>query len=78
LVQALPAGTLTRVFGDGREWATQVHEKEGKQDDATVEGWDVPSLQQLAGGKKIDLLKVDIERTELELFGPNSSSWLPR
>ena len=66
------------AFGDGREWATQVLESEGNEDEATVEGWDVPSLLHLAGGKHIDLLKVDIERSELEIFGASASSWLPK
>jgi FkbM family methyltransferase len=66
------------TFGDGREWATQVLESEGNEDEATVDGWDVPSLLQLAGGKHIDLLKVDIERSELEIFGASSASWLPK
>jgi FkbM family methyltransferase len=66
------------TFGDGCEWATQVRQSEGKEDQATVEGWDIPSLLDLAGSKQIDLLKVDIERSELDLFGGGSSSWLPQ
>ena len=70
---SLPAGA-----GDGREWATQVRESNGREDDATVEGWDIPSLLELAGGREIDLLKVDIEGSELEIFDNNSSRWLPK
>ena len=33
---------------------------------------------QLAGEEQVDLLKVDIERSELELFGSSSSAWLPK
>jgi FkbM family methyltransferase len=66
------------TFRDGREWTTQVRNSEGSEDEATVEGWDVLSLLQLAGGKQVDLLKVDIERSELEIFGDSSSSWLPK
>ena len=66
------------TFGIGREWARQVHESESKQNEATVEAWDGPGLLQLGGGKNIDLLKVDIERSELEIFGSNCSSWLPK
>jgi FkbM family methyltransferase len=71
---ALSRGT----FGDGREWATQVRESEGKDTEATVEAWDVPGLLHLAGGESIDLLKVDVERSELEIFSSSSSSWLPK
>ena len=66
------------TFGDGREWATQVHESEGNADHAIVDGWDIPSLLHLVGGTHIDLLKVDIERSELEIFGDSSSSWLSK
>jgi FkbM family methyltransferase len=66
------------AFGDGREWATQVRESDGKVDGPSVEGWDIPSLLQLASGKEIDLLKIDIEGSELEIFGASSSSWLSK
>ena len=66
------------TFGDGREWASQVHESDGKGAQPTVEAWDVPSLMRLAGSDYVDLLKIDIEGSELELFGNNSSLWLPK
>jgi FkbM family methyltransferase len=71
---ALSRGT----FGDGREWASEVVETTEKSGLETVQGWDVPSLLELAGQEKIDLLKVDIEGSEISVFGPESSSWLPR
>jgi FkbM family methyltransferase len=64
--------------GDGREWATQVHESDGQKDAATVAAWDIPTLLELAGEKEIDLLKVDVEGSELEIFNPSSSQWLPQ
>lgn len=65
------------TFGDGREWATQVIEApEGAP--ATVQAWDMPALIQMAGGGIIDLLKVDIERSELFLFDSSSAAWLPK
>lgn len=64
------------AFGDGREWATQVQESQGVEGEATVEGWDVRSLLHLVGGTQVDLLKCDIERSEIQLFGGNCSSWL--
>ena len=70
---ALSRGT----FGDGREWASEVREIEGECD-LQVEGWDIPSLLHLAGREEIDLLKVDIEGSEVDVFGPKSFAWLPK
>jgi FkbM family methyltransferase len=58
------------TFGDGREWATRVVTGDGD-----VEGWDIPSLMRMARVSQIDLLKVDIEGGELELFSGNTN-WL--
>jgi len=68
---------LSRGFGDGREWATQVVPSEDAAE-GSVEGFDIPTLLSLAGVESIDLLKVDIERSELELFDRSSSTWLPK
>jgi FkbM family methyltransferase len=65
------------TMGAGWEWARRVQPVTGDEKELAVEGWDIPSLMQLAGAKTIDLLKCDIEGSELELFGDNSSSWLP-
>jgi FkbM family methyltransferase len=61
------------TFGEGLDWAIQVRPCEGKEDVATVDAWDVPSLLELAGEEHIALLKVDIEKSELELFDDGSS-----
>ncbi len=53
---------LRGEFRDGREWATQVAAGDGD-----VKAWDMPALIAMAGAP-IDLLKVDIERAETELF----------
>jgi FkbM family methyltransferase len=52
------------AFRDGREWATQVVAVADGQR-ANVRGID---LGQLIGARTVDLLKIDIERAELELF----------
>jgi FkbM family methyltransferase len=62
------------TFADGREWATQVFA--GEDGEGLVEGYDMPSLLEMTGGERIDILKVDIERSELDLFGDRSTSWL--
>jgi FkbM family methyltransferase len=71
---ALSRGT----FGDGREWASQVVEPSETSGVPAVQGWDVPGLLRLVEAESIDLLKVDIEGSEVNVFGPESSSWLPK
>jgi FkbM family methyltransferase len=67
------------AYGDGREWATQVDELiEGKQTSVNVQAWDVGRLIDMSGGSAVDLLKVDIERAELSVFGESAGSWLHR
>jgi FkbM family methyltransferase len=70
---ALARGT----FCDGREWATQVVEARNGAD-ADVEAWDVPSLLDLANQDVADLIKIDIEGSEAEVFAANTAKWLPR
>jgi hypothetical protein len=43
-----------------------------------IEAWDVGTLIEMAGAQQVDLLKVDIERAELAVFGDTAKSWLPR
>jgi FkbM family methyltransferase len=59
-----------------REWGTQVFEK--SEGVPTVEAWAVPSLMEMAGASEIDLLKVDVECSELRIFDENSAAWLPK
>lgn len=67
------------TFGDGREWATQVGESsEEEQPSVGIQAWDVGSLIDMSGRSTVDLLKVDIERAELSVFGESSGSWLHR
>jgi FkbM family methyltransferase len=66
-------------FRDGREWTTQVKlAKEEVTPSASIDGYDMCTLIDLCGAAEIDLLKIDIERSELELFSRNTQSWLPR
>jgi FkbM family methyltransferase len=72
-------GLVKGSFGDGREWATQVEEViEGERPSEFIPAWDVGSLIDMSGCSTVDLLKVDIERAELSVFGESSGSWLPR
>jgi FkbM family methyltransferase len=67
------------VFRDGREWATQVCSPTNPESgDPIVQGYDMVSLIALADSYEVDLLKIDIERSELELFSRNTAVWIPR
>ncbi len=63
-------------YGDGRDWAVQVREA-GDQDNAQVEAWDVPALLEFAGEEFADLIKIDIEGSEVQVFMENTD-WLSR
>jgi FkbM family methyltransferase len=68
---------LKGAFRDGREWATRVSEPiEEVQTSVGVQAWDIGSLIELSGFSTVDLLKVDIERAELAVFGESAGSWL--
>lgn len=63
--------------GDGREWGTFVYQPpDGRVGE--IQAWDVSSLIDMAGASEVDLLKVDIERSELVVFGESAKRWLPR
>ena len=61
---------------DGKEWATQVTES-GDPLRAQVEAWDMPALLQRANRSSVDILKIDIEGSEAEVFGADTDRWLP-
>ena len=69
------------TYGDGRDWATRVKSagKEVLRDgDSQIHGYDVVTLMSFFESDEVDLVKIDIERCELELFSRNTESWLPR
>ena len=67
------------AFRDGREWTTQVcSATDPESGDPTVEGYDMDSLIKLTESQEVDLLKIDIERSERELFSCNTAAWMPR
>jgi FkbM family methyltransferase len=68
---------LRGVGCDGREWSTQVTEP-GKNGGASVDAWDMPALLDLAQQPFIDVLKIDIEGSEAEVFASGTEEWLPR
>jgi hypothetical protein len=44
----------------------------------SVQAWDVGALIEIAGAEQVELLKVDIERAELAVFGDTARKWLPK
>lgn len=65
------------AFGDGAEWSFQVRPaRPGERPDVTAVT--VPEVMARAGFPRLDLLKVDVEGAEAEVFGPGAGAWLPR
>jgi FkbM family methyltransferase len=64
-------------FADGAEWSFQVRPaKPGETHD--VPAFTISDLMELGRFPRIDLLKVDIEAAEAEVFGAGSQEWLRR
>jgi FkbM family methyltransferase len=81
-VWAQPAKLLLErgTYRDGREWTTQV--RPAADTDVAiasdhVEGYDMDTLILMSGFSRVDLLKIDIERSEIQLFSRNTEHWLP-
>ena len=71
-----PAGlVLRRDFRDGREWSVQVREALPNET-PEVHGVDIATMIAEAGIDRIDILKMDTERAEAEIFGNGPSNWL--
>lgn len=62
-------------YRDGRAWARQV-EPCGPGEAPEFPGLDVPALLDLAGWRRVSVLKVDIEGAEVVLFGEGADRWL--
>jgi FkbM family methyltransferase len=66
------------AFRDGREWTTQVR-RPGEGESADVAAIDIESLLKKEAIDTIDLLKIDIEGSELELFRSECcGNWIRR
>jgi FkbM family methyltransferase len=75
-----PTATPLRItrgsYRDGREWSFQVRPAfDGESSDlvATTVG----DLIAGSGSNRVDLLKIDIECAEIQLFSENTDKWLP-
>lgn len=59
---------------EAEAWARQVH----KVTDGRVPAYDMPTILDRYGIERLDLLKMDIEGAELNVFGASDLSWLKR
>lgn len=63
------------VYRDGAEWTRQVREcTDGTA--GSFPGFDVPSLMDMIGARRISILKVDIEGAEAVVFDGTCASWI--
>jgi FkbM family methyltransferase len=63
------------TYRDGAEWSTQVRASlPGETPD--VEAIDIGTLLRESGHAQVDVLKIDIERSETVVFGENYAEWL--
>lgn len=67
------------VYRDGGAWATQVRTvgAEDQSADAQVLSTDMPSLIRSCGREPVDILKIDIERSEAVVFESGTDEWMP-
>ncbi|MEO0054865.1 MAG: hypothetical protein RLZZ50_812, partial [Verrucomicrobiota bacterium] len=59
-----------------RAWGFQVQDRSSGADEVAVQGHTIPDLMRIAGFPKIDLLKLDIEGAERDLFEKGGAEWL--
>ncbi len=70
--------SISDKFGSGK-WGMITEEiKDGDLDGDFVETFTIEEIMKIAEIDKIDLLKLDIETAEKELFSSNYHSWLPK
>lgn len=82
-VTLIQAGVWSRETGlvvcreteDGLSWGFQVRECESDETPETM-AIDLGTVLKQSGFERIDLLKMDVERSEIEIFSRNYDSWL--
>jgi len=62
----------------GEEWGVQVEATAENAAPDAVDAIDVPNLLATTGVRYIDVLKVDIEKSEGDVFQTNAAAWLHR
>jgi FkbM family methyltransferase len=77
-VQIIQAGVCSCAAGlvlSGTGWAARVRRAEPGED-PDIDATDMPSLLALTSDGRVDLLKIDIEWSELDVFREGSTAWL--
>lgn len=78
VLQAAVWSQRTHLVLERGPWDDAVQVREARDGETTaIATVDMPSILELTGGLPVDLLKIDIERSELELFRGNPNRWLP-
>lgn len=65
------------IYGDGRSWATQVKECP-EYEKADLQAIDITTILKNSGFDSIDILKIDVERSEIAIFSDNYEYWLDK
>ena len=70
-------GSAAQLAGSGEaSWSNVMRESRGAAD--TIRGWTIPEILARTGWDRIDLLKLDVEGAEREIFSDTAEAWLPR
>jgi FkbM family methyltransferase len=62
-------------FGDGRDWAKAVEPSEGNKPTG-LKSLGMRDVQKILNGEEIDILKMDVEGAEKEIFSDRDLDWL--
>jgi FkbM family methyltransferase len=73
--EALPLRVERGKFMDGKEWSFQVRPCEANET-PDLHSTTMPRLIALAGGSRVDILKMDIEASEKVIFRAPTRQWL--
>ena len=65
------------VYRDGREWARMVRECR-PDEEALFTATDIGTLFRESGAERIGILKIDVEKSENEIFARNYESWIDK
>ena len=68
--------SIDRDAKDQSNWAIRVRPAELGQ--SAIPALDIPEIMRLAGTEHIDLLKIDVEGSETDLFTDSCHAWLPK
>lgn len=71
-------GTVQIKNANVEKVAFQVDESTTGEETQTVQALTIDKLLEISGADAIDILKLDVEGAEVEIFGANYDNWLPK